>query len=264
MSSRVRQRRPRYHKHDPASRKMNRDNRRDGQGRTHHSGLSKPPRPGDVGATPGRLAGVRPLILETAATAPRHPKAYGLAGQTLQLLRYRGLLERFEATSTDPRPVPASRSAVYIWTSHTYRSPLKGLPLPQHRLERVLDEIARERGAGSVADTRWSAEPGQRRGDRGRTPAGRAASGDRSIPRRLRRRAQPGARPGRHPVPRHHVSRGSAVRRDRGRVAHPCGNSTPPPDRSAYRACPPDPNPPCVRAPGVTSNRRWNPAPGSA
>src|SRR4029079_17753457 len=53
-----------------------------------------------------RLAGVRPLVLERLPQIRDIPKAGGLAGQILQLLRYRGELERFEAASSGPRPAP--------------------------------------------------------------------------------------------------------------------------------------------------------------
>ncbi len=66
------------------------------------------------------------------------------------------------------------------------------------------------------------AEPGRRHGDRGRARPGRTRPGDRPIPRRLRRREQPGTRPGRHPVPGHHVPGGPAARAGhRARVRDP-------------------------------------------
>src|SRR5213592_3574377 len=49
-----------------------------------------------------RLAGVRPLVLERLPQIRDIPKAGGLSGQILELLRYRGELERFEAASTAP------------------------------------------------------------------------------------------------------------------------------------------------------------------
>ena len=51
-----------------------------------------------------RLAGVRPLVLERQPQFRDTPKAGGLSGQIVELLRYRGLLERFEAASTGPSP----------------------------------------------------------------------------------------------------------------------------------------------------------------
>ncbi|MFL6043137.1 MAG: FAD-dependent monooxygenase, partial [Gaiellales bacterium] len=49
-----------------------------------------------------RLAGVGPLVLERQPQIRDIPKAGGLSGQILHLLRYRGELERFEAASTAP------------------------------------------------------------------------------------------------------------------------------------------------------------------
>ncbi|MEZ0294068.1 MAG: FAD-dependent oxidoreductase, partial [Solirubrobacteraceae bacterium] len=48
------------------------------------------------------LAGVRVLVLERLPRPSESAKAGGLSGQILELLRYRGLLERFEAASTGP------------------------------------------------------------------------------------------------------------------------------------------------------------------
>ena len=52
------------------------------------------------------LAGVRPLVLERYPQPRDTEKATGLGGQILELLRYRGLLERFRAASPDPDPAP--------------------------------------------------------------------------------------------------------------------------------------------------------------
>jgi 2-polyprenyl-6-methoxyphenol hydroxylase-like FAD-dependent oxidoreductase len=96
-----------------------------------------------------RLGGVRPLVLERQPRLREVPKAYGIGGQILELLRYRGLLERFEAVATHP-----SRSAphvpfggVRLDFSRLANPPLQGMGLPQPRLERLLDERARELGA---------------------------------------------------------------------------------------------------------------------
>ncbi|MGA8679319.1 MAG: FAD-dependent monooxygenase [Acidimicrobiales bacterium] len=95
-----------------------------------------------------RLAGVRPLVLERQPQIRDVPKAGGLSGQILQLLRYRGELERFEAASTDP--IPALRlpfGGLHVDFTHLAPPPMQLLPLPQPRLERLLDERARELGA---------------------------------------------------------------------------------------------------------------------
>src|ERR1700761_8089196 len=55
------------------------------------------------------LAGVRPLLLERQPRPRETPKASGFNGQIVELLRYRGLLDRIEAASGRPaRPAPAA------------------------------------------------------------------------------------------------------------------------------------------------------------
>jgi 2-polyprenyl-6-methoxyphenol hydroxylase-like FAD-dependent oxidoreductase len=95
-----------------------------------------------------RLAGVRPLVLERQPEIVKTPKANGIGGQILQLLRYRGLLDRLEAASTAPEPRPIFPwGDVHLDLTRVAHPPLRGLPLPQPELERVLDERARELGA---------------------------------------------------------------------------------------------------------------------
>ena len=94
------------------------------------------------------LAGVRPLVLERQPQLRDTPKAGGLSGQILELLRYRGLLERFEAASTSP--IPALRlpfGGLHVDFTHLAEPPMQLLPLPQPQLERLLAELARELGA---------------------------------------------------------------------------------------------------------------------
>ncbi|MEV1246272.1 FAD-dependent monooxygenase [Nonomuraea sp. NPDC049750] len=92
-----------------------------------------------------RLAGVRPLVLERKAQRRDTPKAGGLGGQILELLRYRGLLERFEAACTDPVPAPRFPfGGVHLDFTQLTDPPLHALPLPQQLLERLLDERAGE------------------------------------------------------------------------------------------------------------------------
>jgi 2-polyprenyl-6-methoxyphenol hydroxylase-like FAD-dependent oxidoreductase len=81
--------------------------------------------------------------------ATRWPTSVCLANwQILQLLRYRGLLERFEAANTDPIPAPRFPfGGVHLDFTHLADPPLQALPLPQPRLARVLDERAGELGA---------------------------------------------------------------------------------------------------------------------
>jgi 2-polyprenyl-6-methoxyphenol hydroxylase-like FAD-dependent oxidoreductase len=125
-----------------------------------------------------RLAGVQPLVLERQPQLRQTSRAGGLGGQILQLLRYRGLLDRFEAASTDPHPAPRFPfGGVHLDFTHLADPPLQALAIPQPRLEGLLEERARELGArlrrghevvgvsqddGAVtADVRGPAGPGQ-------------------------------------------------------------------------------------------------------
>jgi 2-polyprenyl-6-methoxyphenol hydroxylase-like FAD-dependent oxidoreductase len=94
------------------------------------------------------LAGVRPLVLERQPQPRDIPKAGGLSGQILHLLHYRGLLERFEAASGHPRPAPRFPfGGMHIDFTPLAESPMQALRIPQPQLERVLEELAGERGA---------------------------------------------------------------------------------------------------------------------
>ncbi|MGO4615062.1 FAD-dependent monooxygenase [Nocardia sp. 2YAB30] len=94
-----------------------------------------------------RLSGVRPLVLERQPRPRDTPKAGGLGGQILELLRYRGLLDRFEAACTDPVPAPRFPfGGVHLDFTHLTESPMHALPLPQQKLERLLDERIGELG----------------------------------------------------------------------------------------------------------------------
>jgi 2-polyprenyl-6-methoxyphenol hydroxylase-like FAD-dependent oxidoreductase len=96
------------------------------------------------------LAGVRPLVLERQPRLRETPKANGFNGQIVELLRYRGLLDRVEAASgrrIGPAPgVPFG--GVQLDLSHLADSPIWTVPLPQPRLERLLGEYASGLGAG--------------------------------------------------------------------------------------------------------------------
>ncbi|WP_431914459.1 FAD-dependent monooxygenase [Nonomuraea jabiensis] len=92
-----------------------------------------------------RLAGVRPLVLERHPQRRDIPKAGGLGGQILELLRYRGLLERFQAACTGPLPAPRFPfGGVHLDFTRLADAPMHALPLPQQSLERLLDERAAE------------------------------------------------------------------------------------------------------------------------
>jgi len=78
------------------------------------------------------LAGVRPLVLERQPQIRDIPKAGGLSGQILQLLRYRGELERFEAASPAPRPAPRFPfDGMHMDFTQLADPPMQALPLPQ-------------------------------------------------------------------------------------------------------------------------------------
>ena len=96
------------------------------------------------------LAGVRPLILERQPRLRETPKASGFNGQIVELLRYRGLLDRVEAASGRPAvPAPgAPFGGMHLDFSHLADPPLRVVHLPQPRLERLLSDRASELGAG--------------------------------------------------------------------------------------------------------------------
>jgi 2-polyprenyl-6-methoxyphenol hydroxylase-like FAD-dependent oxidoreductase len=96
------------------------------------------------------LVGVQVLVLERLPRPSETPKAGGLSGQILELLRYRGLLERFEAASTAPRPALAPRfpwGGMHVDFTQLADPPMQAMPLPQPQLERLLAELAGELGA---------------------------------------------------------------------------------------------------------------------
>jgi 2-polyprenyl-6-methoxyphenol hydroxylase-like FAD-dependent oxidoreductase len=95
------------------------------------------------------LAGVRPLVLERQPSLQETPRAGGFVGQIVELLRYRGLLDRAEAASNGPIPTPPRLpfGGLHVDFSPLVQLPLRGLQLPQSRLECLLDERARELGA---------------------------------------------------------------------------------------------------------------------
>lgn len=96
------------------------------------------------------LLGIRTLVLERRPEPSTLAKAGGLAGQILQLLHYRGELDRFRAASSDPEDAePAPRfpfGGVHLDFTRLGASPMRALRLPQPRLEAVLAERATERG----------------------------------------------------------------------------------------------------------------------
>jgi 2-polyprenyl-6-methoxyphenol hydroxylase-like FAD-dependent oxidoreductase len=94
------------------------------------------------------LAGVRPLVLERQPRQRETPKANGFNGQIVELMRYRGLLDRLEAASGRPvRPAPgAPFGGVHLDFSPLADPPIWAVPLSQPRLERLLSDRAGELG----------------------------------------------------------------------------------------------------------------------
>lgn len=95
-----------------------------------------------------RLAGVRTLVLERLPEPRAIAKAGGLGGRMLELLHYRGLLERFEAASGLPRPTPRFPfGGLHVDLSQLVDNPMEALHLPQPQMESLLAELASELGA---------------------------------------------------------------------------------------------------------------------
>jgi 2-polyprenyl-6-methoxyphenol hydroxylase-like FAD-dependent oxidoreductase len=94
------------------------------------------------------LAGVRPVVLERLPERPTEPKANGLVGRVVQALDYRGLYERFSGSSRPPVPVPGFQfGALPLDLSALDGNALYALPIPQRRMEELLEQHARELGA---------------------------------------------------------------------------------------------------------------------
>jgi 2-polyprenyl-6-methoxyphenol hydroxylase-like FAD-dependent oxidoreductase len=94
------------------------------------------------------LADLRPVLLERLPQRATEPKANGLVGRVVQALDYRGLAERFAGRAG--RPVPAPRfqfGALPLDLSSLDNNALYALPIPQRRMEELLEQRARELGA---------------------------------------------------------------------------------------------------------------------
>lgn len=95
-----------------------------------------------------RRVGVRTLVLERLLAPRPIPKAGGIGGQFLRFLDYRGLTERFEAASGQPRPTPRFPfGGLQVDLTQLPDRPMQALLLPQPELESLLEEIAVELGA---------------------------------------------------------------------------------------------------------------------
>ncbi|WP_233434198.1 FAD-dependent monooxygenase [Nocardia yamanashiensis] len=95
-----------------------------------------------------RLAGVRAVVLERHPELWDVPKASGIGGRILDLLRYRGLLERFEAVSSDPYPpLRLPFGGMHLDFTRMAEAPMKVLPMAQMEIERLLAARGEELGA---------------------------------------------------------------------------------------------------------------------
>jgi 2-polyprenyl-6-methoxyphenol hydroxylase-like FAD-dependent oxidoreductase len=94
-----------------------------------------------------RLGGADPVVLERLPGISEIPKGNGLVGQIVQVLDYRGLLDRLRAEATWAGPVPRfSFGPLQLDFSRLGTSPLHILSVPQRRLERVLEQRLAELG----------------------------------------------------------------------------------------------------------------------
>ncbi|MGS2646641.1 FAD-dependent monooxygenase [Streptosporangium sp. G12] len=93
------------------------------------------------------LAGVRPVLLERLPEPGDEPRANGLVGEVVRVLDGRGLYRRFTGASEPPAPVPFFMfGGMLLDLSALDPGPLHTLPIPQRRLEQLLQERALELG----------------------------------------------------------------------------------------------------------------------
>lgn len=93
------------------------------------------------------LTGVRPIVLERLSERSTWPKANGLVGSVVQMLHYRGLYERFSGSTTPPTPLPGFQfGALPLRLTESPGHSLYALPIPQRRMEEILQERAQGLG----------------------------------------------------------------------------------------------------------------------
>ncbi|WP_061300056.1 FAD-dependent monooxygenase [Herbidospora cretacea] len=93
------------------------------------------------------LAGVRPLVIERLPGRTEENRANGLVGQVVRMLDRRDLYERLSGSAGPPRPGPSFVfGAMPLDLRALDDNPLYGLPVPQRRIEQVLEERAAELG----------------------------------------------------------------------------------------------------------------------
>ncbi|SHF86819.1 FAD-dependent monooxygenase [Streptoalloteichus hindustanus] len=94
------------------------------------------------------LAGVRPLLLERLPGRTGESRANGLVGQVVRMLDRRGVYEALAGDRRPPQPAPFFVfGALPLDLGSLADNPLYALPVPQHRVEEVLEERAVALGA---------------------------------------------------------------------------------------------------------------------
>ncbi|MFG3435732.1 FAD-dependent monooxygenase [Nonomuraea sp. NPDC047897] len=94
------------------------------------------------------LAGVRPVVLDRLPARTTENRANGLVGQVVRMLDRRGLYEPLSGDPGPPRPAPHYMfGALPLDLSSLDDNPLCLLPVPQLRVEEVLERRATELGA---------------------------------------------------------------------------------------------------------------------
>ncbi|WP_280307511.1 FAD-dependent monooxygenase [Nocardia neocaledoniensis] len=93
------------------------------------------------------LAGVRPIVLERRAVPGTAHKASGLGGRILDMLRYRGLLDRFAAVGSPIAAPIFPFGGMHIDFTSLADGPMDAMGIPQARVEELLAERAGELGA---------------------------------------------------------------------------------------------------------------------
>ncbi|MDN3358353.1 FAD-dependent monooxygenase [Actinomadura sp. DC4] len=93
------------------------------------------------------LAGVRPVVLERSPERPAMPKANGLVGRVVPALDRRGLYALLSGRDEPPAAVPGFQFAgLPLALSALEDNPMHILPIPQRRLEELLEGRATELG----------------------------------------------------------------------------------------------------------------------
>ncbi|MEU5784722.1 FAD-dependent monooxygenase [Micromonospora lupini] len=92
-----------------------------------------------------RLAGIRPVVLEKMTDAGGPPKASGINGRIIDVLEFRGLLDRFTAEASVAGRLPIFEfSGMVLDLRKLGTIPLRRMSIPQWKIERLLNGRAEE------------------------------------------------------------------------------------------------------------------------